>query len=183
MFVCFNDIKQQAVARNMDNFSLREAVFVDLVDEIFLSSVSLISKAKLFWGGDKQLMAFSIKGSTKNKDTMNCPEKAMKISLSNPNQSAPSIYIMIVLCYFSLDQWEIRIHLLCRVEICQCRQCRRQCKIFASGVNFSIFTHFFVFLSLKLLKLGEIDGVKFLAWKSDGVKFLTNFMSDCQLMF
>ena len=25
--------------------------------------------------------------------------------------------------------------------------CRRQCKIFASGVNFSIFTHFFVFLS------------------------------------
>ena len=65
-----------------------------------------------------------------------------------------------------------------RVEICQCRQCRRQCKIFASGVNFSIFTHFFVFLSLKLLKLGEIDGVKFLAWKSGGVKFLTNFMSE-----
>ena len=35
--------------------------------------------------------------------------------------------------------------------------------ISASGVNFSIFTHFFVFLSLKLLKLGEIDGVKFVA--------------------
>ena len=30
----------------------------------------------------------------------------------------------------------------------------------------------------KLFKLGEIDGVKFLAWKSGGVKFLTNFMSD-----
>ena len=29
-----------------------------------------------------------------------------------PNQSAPSIYIMIEICYFSLDQWEIRIHLL-----------------------------------------------------------------------
>ena len=29
-----------------------------------------------------------------------------------PNQSAPSIYIMIELCYFSLGQWEIRIHLL-----------------------------------------------------------------------
>ena len=29
-----------------------------------------------------------------------------------PNQSAPSIYIMIELCYFSLDQWEIKIHLL-----------------------------------------------------------------------
>ena len=29
-----------------------------------------------------------------------------------PNQIAPSIYIMIELCYFSLDQWEITIHLL-----------------------------------------------------------------------
>ena len=46
------------------------------------------------------------------KDTMNCAEKAMKISHFNPNQSAPSIYIMIELYYFSLDQWEIRIHLL-----------------------------------------------------------------------
>ena len=26
-----------------------------------------------------------------------------------------------------------------RVGICECRHCRRQCKIFASGVNFSIF--------------------------------------------
>jgi len=64
-----------------------------------------------------------------------------------------------------------------RVLICQCRHCRRQCKIFASSVNFSIFTHFFVFLSLKLLKLGDIDGEKFLAWKSGGVDFLTNSMS------
>ena len=52
---------------------------------------------------------------------------------------------------------------LIRGEICQCRQCRRQCKIFASGVNFSIFTNFLCFFLLKLLKLGEIDGVKFLA--------------------
>ena len=50
-----------------------------------------------------------------------------------------------------------------RGGICQCRQCRRQCKIFASGVNLSIFTHFLCFFLLKLLKLGEIDGVKFLA--------------------
>ena len=40
-----------------------------------------------------------------------------------------------------------------------------------------MFTHFFVCLSLKLLKLGEIDGVKLLAWKSGGVKFWTNLMS------
>ena len=49
-----------------------------------------------------------------------------------------------------------------RGGICHCRHCRRQCKFFVSGVNFSIFTHFFEFLSLKLLKLGKIDGVKFL---------------------
>ena len=43
------------------------------------------------------------------------------------------------------------------------RHCQRQCKFFASGVYFSIFTHFLCFFLLKLLKLGEIDGVKFLA--------------------
>ena len=36
-------------------------------------------------------------------------------------------------------------------------------KFLASGVNFTIFTHFLCFFLLKLLKLGEIDGVKFLA--------------------
>ena len=54
-------------------------------------------------------------------------------------------------------------HDRCRGGICTCRHCRRQCKIFASGVNFSIFIHFLCFFLLKLLKLGEIDGVKFLA--------------------
>ena len=34
-----------------------------------------------------------------------------------------------------------------------------------------------MYLSLKLLKLGEIDSVKFLAWKSGGVNFWTNSMS------
>ena len=37
--------------------------------------------------------------------------KSDENNLLKPNQSAPSIYIMIELCYFSLDQWEIRIHL------------------------------------------------------------------------
>ena len=49
---------------------------------------------------------------------------------------------------------------LYRGGICQCRHCRQQCKIFASGVNFSIFTHFLCFFLLKPLKLGEIDCVK-----------------------
>ena len=68
-----------------------------------------------------------------------------------------------------------------RGGICQCRQWRRQCKIFASGVNFSIYTHFLCFFLPKLLKLGEIYGVKFLAGKSVGVNFLTNSMSDLLL--
>ena len=46
------------------------------------------------------------------KDTRNCQEKMKKISHLKPNQLAPSIYIMKELCFFSLDQWEIRIHLL-----------------------------------------------------------------------
>ena len=50
-----------------------------------------------------------------------------------------------------------------RGGICPCRHCQRQCKIFARGVNFSIFTHFLCFFLLKVLKLGEIDGVKCLA--------------------
>ncbi len=81
--------------------------------------------------------------------------------------------------YFSIYTGiEAQYHLIpSRGGICPCRHCRRQCKIFASGVNFSIFTHFLCFFLLKLLKLGEIDGVKFLAWKSGGVKFWTNSMS------
>ena len=50
-------------------------------------------------------------------------------------------------------------------------------KFVASGANFSIFNNFLCFFLLKLLKLGEIDGVKFLAQKNGGVKFLTNSMS------
>ena len=68
-----------------------------------------------------------------------------------------------------------------RGGICPSRQCRRQCKIFASGVNFSIFTHCLCFFPLKLLKLSEIDTVNFLAWKYGGVHFWTNSMSDSAL--
>ena len=46
-----------------------------------------------------------------------------------------------------------------RGGICPSRQSRRECKIFASGVKFSIFTHFLCFF---LTKTVEIDGVKFL---------------------
>ena len=46
------------------------------------------------------------------KDTRNCQEKVKKTSHFNPNELTPSIYIMRELCFFSLDQWEIRIHLL-----------------------------------------------------------------------
>ena len=54
-------------------------------------------------------------------------------------------------------------------------------KFVASGVNFSIFTNFLCFFLLKLLKLSENGGVKFLTWKSGGVKFWTNSMSAYKL--
>ena len=50
-------------------------------------------------------------------------------------------------------------------------------KYFCQRRKFLHFHSFFVFLSLKMLKLGEVDGVKFSAWKSGGVKFWTNLMS------
>ena len=53
-----------------------------------------------------------IAGFISHKDTRNCQEKVKKISHLKPNQLAPSIYIMKELCFFSLDQWEISIHLL-----------------------------------------------------------------------
>ena len=62
-----------------------------------------------------------------------------------------------------------------RGGICPSRQSWRECKTFASNVNFSIFTHFLCFFPLTLLKLGEIDGVKFLARKSGSVIFFDKF--------
>ena len=56
-------------------------------------------------------------------------------------------------------------------------------KFFDSGVNFSIFTIFLCFFLLKLLKLGGIGGVKFLTWKSGGVKFWTNLISASDKQF
>ena len=43
--------------------------------------------------------------------------------------------------------------------------------------NWNCAVIFCVFFFLELLKLGEIGGEKFLAWKSGGVKFWTNSMS------
>ena len=51
--------------------------------------------------------------------------------------------------------WSIILYIYmayARGGICHSRHCRRQCKIFASGVNFSIFTHFLCFFPLTLLK-------------------------------
>ena len=79
--------------------------------------------------------------------------------------------------YSPLWKYHIAIWYFHRGEICQCRHCRRQCKIFAVCAIFSIFTNLFVFLSPKVLKFGEIKGVKFLARKFGGLIFLTNLMS------
>ena len=46
--------------------------------------------------------------------------------------------------------------LMSRGGICPCRHCRRQCKIFASGVNFSIFTNFLCFLAVQDSSISDI---------------------------
>ena len=81
------------------------------------------------------------------------------------NSTSASILDFHFLSHYSYIKSNHWTHLMasCRGGICPSRQSRRECKIFASGVNFSIFTHFLCFFLLKLLKLGEIDGVKFLA--------------------
>ena len=56
----------------------------------------------------------------------------------NPVPSIPSLR-----CNQRVNKWKEKGSF--RGGICPSRQCRRQCKIFASGVNFSIFTHFCVF--------------------------------------
>ena len=48
-----------------------------------------------------------------------------------------------------MDQWSV----ITRGGICQCRHCRQHCKIFASGVNFSIFTHFWCFFFTKTVEI------------------------------
>ena len=69
--------------------------------------------------------------------------------------------------------------MLIRGGICHSRHCRRQCKIFASGVNFSIFTQFLCLFLLKLFKLGEISGVKFFNLKIRRCKIFDKFHVWC----
>jgi len=62
-----------------------------------------------------------------------------------------------------------------RGGICPCRQCRRQCKIFASGVNFSIFTHFFVFFLTKTVEIRWNWWCKIFSPKIGRCKILNKF--------
>ena len=68
------------------------------------------------------------------------------------------------------QRWNLSMPSLFLQTIFFCQQCK-----------FLHFHSFFVFFLTKLLKLGEIDGVKFVAWKSGGVKFWTNSMSGFHL--
>ena len=73
----------------------------------------------------------------------------------------------------------ITMYCLCRGGICPCRQYRRQCKIFASGVNFSIFTHFFVFFPTKTVEIRWNWRCKILSLKIRRCKFLNKFRVCC----
>ena len=60
-----------------------------------------------------------------------------------------SVLISALFLFCRISSWQLisekKSYLNHRGEICPCRHCRRQCKIFATGVNFSIFTHFLCF--------------------------------------
>ena len=98
-----------------------------------------------------------------NFDATDLPHSLFEALYPKPSMGTPRvallslIVILVVLLLFA----SLVLLVALRGGICPSCHCRRQCKIFASGVNFSIFTHFLCFVSLKLLKLGEIDGVKF----------------------
>ena len=104
----------------------------------------------------------------RRRDVLQC---IMGRTAENPKMCAEATFVS---DFFPIMQI---VHPSIRGETCHCRHCRQQCKVFTSGVNFSILLIFLFFLSPKLLKFCEIKGVKFLAWKSGGVKFLTNLMS------
>ena len=63
-----------------------------------------------------------------------------------------------------------------RGDICHSYHCRRQCKIFASGVNFSKIHIFSRTSSIQISGSLHFCCVNFLAWKSGSVKFVTNIL-------
>ena len=69
-----------------------------------------------------------------------------------------------------------------RGGICPCRHSRRQCKIFASGVNFSIFTHFFVLVG-KTVEIRWNCRCKIFSLKIRRCKFLDKFHVWCYTQF
>ena len=70
--------------------------------------------AHLKMGNDKSIILFHSK--LHSADMMQGHQQFSGKSDENksfqPNQIVPSIHIMIELCYFSLDQWEMKIHML-----------------------------------------------------------------------
>ena len=67
------------------------------------------------------------------------------------------------------------LHWSLRGGICPCRHCRRQCKIFASGVNFSNFTHLFVFFLTKTVEIRWNWRCKIFSLKIRRCKILDKF--------
>ena len=69
----------------------------------------------------------------------------------------------------------IYIYIYIRGEICPCPHCRWQCKIFASGVNFSIFTHFLCFFLTKTVEIRWNWRCKIFSLKIRRCNFLDKF--------
>ena len=82
--------------------------------------------------------------------------------VTNSTSAPTTIASVCAACEVLSNQTRISIIPKTEVEFVHDVSAGGSVKFVASGVNFSIFTHFVCFFLLKMLKLGELDGVKFL---------------------
>ena len=95
---------------------------------------------------------------------------------NNPNQLT---FLKLTLTFASEREFQrvswVSVKATYRGGICPCRHCRRQCKSFARGVNFSIFTHFLCFFPTKTVEIRWNWRCKIFSLKIRRCKFLDKF--------
>ena len=121
-------VKYSPWSENFSHFIQCWLLIVDRVVSVFLESLMPWRKS----GNRVRLRRRQVKSPDRRASDKE------QFSLSLP---------IIRLCREMLQWGRASAKLIARGGICPSRQCRRQSKFFASGVNFSIFTHFFLFFS------------------------------------
>ena len=104
-FFSFRDLKMTFMGINQINSLKQTFNCINLNMNMMLVNKLVEQKAKDIASG---LMSFS----SLHQGHHELSRKSDENKSFKPNQIVPSIYIMIELCFFSLDKWEIKIHLL-----------------------------------------------------------------------